>query len=73
MKDLMINGLIFVCIVVFAVLLGLSMFAPVVEKPMDKTGWFDEVCIDEVTYLYKASRLSVKLGTDSKVILCDSE
>jgi hypothetical protein len=54
-------------------LLTLITLAPVVEKPIDKTGWFNEVCIDGVMYLSKASRLSVKLGTDSKVILCDSE
>ena len=70
MKDLIMP---FGVLAGLVVLLTIIMLTPVDEKPIDKTCWFNEVCIDGVTYLSKASRLSVKLGTDSKVILCDSE
>ena len=70
MKDLIMP---FGVLAGLVVLLTIIMLTPVDEKPIDKTGWFNEVCIDGVMYLSKASRLSVKLGTDSKVILCDSE
>jgi hypothetical protein len=33
--------------------------------------WYTEVCIDGVTYISIRKSFSVKLGTDSKVVLCE--
>ena len=55
---------------VLTVLLAIYLNKAVPTAPQEEKKWYNETCIEGVSYISYRSSLSVKLDTDSKAVLC---